>query len=224
MPQPTVDVKNAAGSTVTINTINPNGQALKADSQPVVIASDQTVPVSIAAAVVINSSTPVSVTVPGSVVINDTTPVDVAVTGQVVINDTVPVDVAVAGPVVVDDTTPVDINVTNAAPIPVSLTEPVQVSNVGPTPYATKLVTITGASADLPTIYGAALAADIVAVEIYNEGPAVIRWQVGGAASGTTAGVPIGATRPIFGPKALLDTIQLYAVSPTFASIVLYKK
>lgn len=41
MPQPTLNVKDKDGNGVTIFTQNPNGQALKADSQPVVLASDQ---------------------------------------------------------------------------------------------------------------------------------------------------------------------------------------
>lgn len=42
MAQPTLAVKNASGATVTVNTISNAGQAAMADSQSVVIASDQT--------------------------------------------------------------------------------------------------------------------------------------------------------------------------------------
>jgi hypothetical protein len=43
MAQPTITVKDQNGSSVTIFTINPNGQALGANSQPVVLASDNPV-------------------------------------------------------------------------------------------------------------------------------------------------------------------------------------
>lgn len=48
MAQPTLSVLDAVGATKTINTTNPNGQATAANSQPVVLASDQTaVPVTV---------------------------------------------------------------------------------------------------------------------------------------------------------------------------------
>lgn len=45
MVQKTITVKDSAGVVQTINTINPNGQDVMANSQPVVIASDQTLAV-----------------------------------------------------------------------------------------------------------------------------------------------------------------------------------
>lgn len=42
MAQPSIQVKDATGATITIFTINPNGTAVMANSQPVTIASDQT--------------------------------------------------------------------------------------------------------------------------------------------------------------------------------------
>lgn len=41
MAQPTLSVKDSTGATVLVNTINNNGQATMANSQPVVLASDQ---------------------------------------------------------------------------------------------------------------------------------------------------------------------------------------
>lgn len=41
MPQPTIQIKDAAAVTQTIFTINPNGQALAADAQPVVLPAVQ---------------------------------------------------------------------------------------------------------------------------------------------------------------------------------------
>lgn len=40
MAQPTLSVKDSSGTAILINTINPNGQAVAASSQPVVIAPD----------------------------------------------------------------------------------------------------------------------------------------------------------------------------------------
>ena len=44
MPQPTLIVVDGTGAQQTINTINPNGQATSANSNPVVLASDSTLP------------------------------------------------------------------------------------------------------------------------------------------------------------------------------------
>lgn len=41
MPQPTLQVLDATSAPVTVNTINPNGQTTAANSQPVVLATDQ---------------------------------------------------------------------------------------------------------------------------------------------------------------------------------------
>lgn len=40
MPQPTIQVKDAAGATQTINTINPNARAAAADSQSVALSTE----------------------------------------------------------------------------------------------------------------------------------------------------------------------------------------
>lgn len=50
MTQPTLSVLDSTGATRVINTANPNGQATATNSQPVVLASDQTLPLPTGAA------------------------------------------------------------------------------------------------------------------------------------------------------------------------------
>jgi hypothetical protein len=50
MTQPTLSVLDSAGVQRTINTANPNGQATAANSLPVVLASDQVLPLAVGAA------------------------------------------------------------------------------------------------------------------------------------------------------------------------------
>ncbi len=182
MPQPTVQVKDALGLTQTINTINPNGPAASADAQPVVIANDQTVPVSIAAPVAIDDSTPVDVAIPAPITVDTSTPLQVAATADLpvsiaapvavtsaaplVIDDSTPVDVAIPAPITVDTSTPLqvaataDLPVSIAAPVVIDDTTPVDVAIPAPITVDTSTPLQVAATADLPVSIAAPVVVD----------------------------------------------------------------